>query len=707
MKQVFAGRGKAFFEKVPAPITADNEVLVRVSYSCISAGTESSSVRASGKSPIQKLIEKPKNVKKLLEMIKKQGIGNTVLKIKGRLNAGSPIGYSASGTVIEAGKGIVDIKAHDRVACAGTGIANHAEFISVPRNLLVKIPDNLGMEQAATVALGSIALQGVRRAGCGIGEIAVVIGLGILGQLTVQMLRAAGCRVIGIDTDRRRGDIAVSCGLSRSIDPGKADSVQEVGSFSGGRGADAVIITAASASSGIINQAMEMCRRKGRVIIVGAVGMDLKREHFYKKELDVLISTSYGPGRYDEKYEKDGIDYPYGYVRWTENRNMADYLRMLCEKTLDIAPLIEKIYPVEDAGRAFNDLSGAGRPLITLLRYEGDPAPDRKIVVSARKAGRDVLNVALVGAGGFAKSMHIPNLERLSGMYNIRAVVDKAGGNAMMTAKLCRASYATTDFDEVMKDKDVDAVFITTRHNLHAKMAMAAARAGKAVFTEKPMSLSSDELEELTGILEEKKTPFTVGFNRRFSPFAARIKSIVKDRINPMIVNYRMNAGFIPAEHWVHSQEGGGRNIGEACHIYDLFNFLTEAEASSVTASSITPRNDKFRRNDNFIATVKYADGSVCSLIYTALGSRDVSKERMDVYSDGRILSLDDYKTLTVFGSGEKGLETAVQDKGHFEELKRFGAAVKEGDGYPIPLWQLVQATMISFKVEQELSDGR
>jgi len=705
MRQVLVKQGRVIVEDVPAPLVGDREILVQVYYSCVSTGTEISTVKKSGESLYRKALNKPQDVRKTLEMIRSEGLKRTITRVKSKIDAAKPIGYSASGVALEVGREIKDIKPGDKVACAGAGIANHAEFIAVPRNLLVKIPKDLPLDIASTVTLGSIAMQGVRRADPKLGEFVAVIGLGILGQLAFQILKANGCKVIGADLDQRRVDIALSLRIDRGLNSSKDDIIDEVMNFSDGFGADSVIITASTESSEIINQAMEMCRKKGKVVIVGAVGLNLKREEFYKKELDVLISTSYGPGRYDEKYEIKGEDYPYAYVRWTENRNMEEYLYLLKDKKVNIKPLVERVYSIKDASKAYEELErGNSRPLIVLLEYNKESTPENKIIIStATKISKEKINVALIGAGGFARGMHLPNLKRLNNFYNIYAISDKNGNNAKSVAEEYGASYATTDLEEVLKDKKVQMAIITTRHNLHAQISIEAAKAGKAVFVEKPMALNSEELSKLVSVLEETKVPFMIGFNRRFSPCVKKIKGIITNRQNPMIVNYQINAGFIPKNHWVHTEEGGGRNIGEACHIYDLFNFLTESEVESVSAASISPKTENYARNDNFIATIKYKDGSVCNLIYTALGNKKVSKEQMDIYVDGKIICLNDYKNLEIFGTRVEKIETKIQNKGHYEEMIEFAKSIKENDGYPIPLWQLVQATEISFEVERNL----
>jgi len=704
VKQVFIKKGEAIIENVPAPLVTEDEILVQVYYSCISIGTEMFKIQASGRPLYKKIMDKPQNIRKVLDRLKNHGLRDAIVKVKSKIEGKNPIGYSASGIVLETGKNIKNFKPGDRVACAGDKIANHAEFIAVPENLAIKIPQNLSVKAASTVTLGSISLQGVRRCSPTLGENIVVIGLGILGQLTLQMLKVAGCHVIGIDLEKSRIEKAIKLGLDAGFSPDKVNVVEEVIRNTDGFGADAAIITAASKGSEVINQAMEMCRKKGKVIVVGDVNLNIKREEFYKKELDLLISTSYGPGRYDERYEQKGVDYPYAYVRWTENRNMQEYLKLLSENKIEIEPLIERIYKVEEVSKAYEELKSISeKPLIVLLEYNRESKPDVKVVINKFKAVHDRINVGVIGAGNFTKSVHLPNLQKLDKVYRIVAICSKTGGNAESTAEQYNASYATTDYKKLLEDKNIDMVLIATGHNLHAGIAIDAAGFGKAIFVEKPMALSKEELDRLVKILKKTKVPFVVGFNRRFSPFAIRIKEIVSKRVNPMIISYRMNAGYIPKEHWVHSIEGGGRNIGEACHVYDLFNYFIESRFLSVDAVSIKPTTEQFVSNDNFTATIKYEDGSVCNLIYTALGTKSVPKERMEIYVDNKVIYLDDYKDLKIFGSQEKGLKRRVQDKGQYDELLRFSECLKSGSDL-IPLWQLVQATKISFEVEDQIS---
>lgn len=705
MKQILIKKGKAYAEEVPAPVVSENTVLVQVYYSSISVGTEVSGIASSGESAFKKVLKQPQKIVKAIDNIKKEGLLKTIQKIQGKPEEGSPIGYSASGIVIEVGSKINDIEIGDRVACAGAGIANHAEYIEVPRNLLVKIPDEINFDLASTVTLGAIAMQGVRRADVKLGERVAVVGLGILGQITAQLLKANGCRVIGIDLDERRIQKALSLGIDKGINAQNEDPVKASINFSDGFGVDAVIITAATNSKEPLAQAFQMCRKKGRVVLVGVVGMEINREDMYKKELDFLISTSYGPGRYDEKYEQKGVDYPYAYVRWTEARNMQEYLKLIADKKINIRPLIEKEYRVEEAPAAYEELKTAeNKPLIVLLKYHQEKEGQivREIEVNAKPVKRDGrINVALIGAGTFAKGTHLPNLTELKEFYNLYAITSKTGSDTKSIAQRFGAKYAATNYREILEDRNIDAVIIATRHNLHAKISIEALRAGKAVFLEKPMAMNKEELNELAKAIQETQKPFMMGFNRRFSKYAREIKKHISTKINPMIINYQMNADYIPLDHWVHTEEGGGRIIGEACHIFDLFNYFTEAEVESVSVDRITPKTEHFSGRDNAVMTLKYKDGSVCALVYTALGNSRYPKEFCQLYYDGKIVIINDYKKLEGYGVKIKALESPEPDKGHREELIEFAKYLKGEIPSPIPLWQMIQATELSLRIEE------
>ncbi len=704
MKQVLVRGGGVAVEDVPAPFVDPRGVLVHVEWSCVSVGTELASIVMSGLPLYRRALKQPENARKVLEVARDQGFARTVKRVRGQLAAGLPTGYSCAGTIVETGSEVEGFAVGDRVACAGAGIANHAELVSVPVNLVARVPDGLAIDAASTVTLGAIALQGVRRAAPTLGETVVVIGLGILGQITAQLLRASGCRVVGTDVDDRR--VALALGLAAGVGPGD-DLLERVRSLTDGFGADAVIITAATPSDEVIRGAAAACRKKGRIVVVGDVGLGLRRTDIYEKELDVLISTSYGPGRYDPTYEIQGHDYPIGYVRWTENRNMEEYLRALAERTLSLDALPTERFPVQQAPEAYEALKRDGeRPLVVLLSYPDDEtAPKRRIETSHVAPAPGRVQVAIVGAGSFAQGTHVPILIKVRDSVQFRCVVCRTGATAKAVADRVEAAYATTDYDAVLGDPDVGLVLIATRHDLHATQALRALEAGKHVFVEKPLALDEGELAAIETFYDGGDGPLLMtGFNRRFSPAAARLHELLRDRTAPLMADYRMNAGFIPLDSWVHGATGGGRNIGEACHVYDLFDYLVGgAPVSGVSAHGIRPVTRRFARNDNFSATVEFADGSVCTLLYTALGSREHPKERLEVYSDGRVLLLDDYKSVTVTGSKQRGWRSPTQQKGHRQELEALAACIRDGGPWPISLADQLSAMRIAFEVEREL----
>ncbi len=715
MRQVFIKGGEAVVAVVPAPFASPQNILVRLAHSCISSGTELAGVRMSGLPLYQRALKQPENVKRAVEMMRDQGIRKTIERVSGKLAAGGATGYSAAGTVIGIGAEVTGFAIGDRVACAGAGIANHADYIDVPVNLAVKLPDTVGTDAGCTVTLGAIALQGVRRAQPTLGETFVVVGLGLLGQLTAQMLAANGCRVIGVDIDGGRIAVAKAQGLDAGIDPAAEGYVERVTQLTGGFGADGVIITAASPNHGIISEAMNACRKKGRVVLVGDVGLNLNRDDMYRKELDFLISCSYGPGRYDPIYEEGGQDYPLPYVRWTENRNMQAYIELIASGRLKLDHMLASVFPVGDATFAYQALKGEGgkKPLLALLSYEGQDdaaAPSRRVEMLPRKGGDGRIRVALVGASSFAQGVHLPNLGVLRSEFELRAVMSRTGASARAAGMQAGAQYCTTDFEEVLGDPDVDLVLIAMRHDLHGSTLLKALRAGKHVFVEKPLTIDPADLDEIEAFYRDNPSGpvLMTGFNRRFSPAFRAIREAMPDDSNPLIANYRMNAGHIPGDSWLHGREGGGRNLGEACHIYDLFNALCRgAKVSSVQASSIDPNSAHWRRNDNFVATIKYANGSICTLTYTAMGEKSYPKERMEVFTGGQVIALDNYKSVEFHGGKHKGWQSRTIDKGQLDELKALAGTLRRGEPWPISLEEQISATRVAFEVERQISGLR
>jgi predicted dehydrogenase/threonine dehydrogenase-like Zn-dependent dehydrogenase len=716
MKQVLIQNGKIIIADIPAPPPKTGNILVRVAYSLISTGTEVGIVEAAAKSIFSIALEQPEKVRKVVDMLQQQGLDKTLSKIREKTSMPLQLGYSCVGVVLASGQ--QNGEAHslfypgEWVACAGAGLANHAEIVSVPRHLVARVPEGCDPKSAASVTLGAIALQGVRRAEPRLGDHIAGIGLGLLGQLTVQLLQASGCQVIGFDLDLERVRLARTLGASECYHAGENNPVEIVNRLTANIGADGVIITAASSSDAIVQQAMQMARKKGKVVVVGAVGLGLKRSPFYEKEIDFLISTSYGPGRYDPVYEEQGHDYPYAYVRWTENRNMQEYLRLIANNKVQVLPILEQEYPVEEAAAAFTSLLGEGRkPLGVLLRYSRADVGGSKLVqhvtINHRAKTQGRIGVALIGAGSFAKAVHLPNLEKLDKNYDLRMVVSSTGVNAKAAAERFGAPIASTRQEDALADSSVDLLLISTRHDTHASLALRGLQAGKHVLVEKPLALTESELtafEEFYACSGENLPVLMTGFNRRFSPYARKIHSYLAKRKDPCILNYRMNAGYIPLDHWVHSAEGGGRNLGEACHIYDLFTYLIGSKVVSVQATSLRPASGYYSARDNFIATLAFEDGSLATLTYTALGSNQYPKEKLEVFSEGLVLELDDYKRLALYdGKHSVLLETRQAEKGHMEELCALAETLLEGGERPIPFWQQIQATKIAIIVEKQL----
>jgi predicted dehydrogenase/threonine dehydrogenase-like Zn-dependent dehydrogenase len=668
---------------------------------------------------MERAIAQPNDIRKLYEYLRSRGIQKTLGKVVGRIRdtktqsgSATPLGYSCSGRVVAIGDGVTDLKPGEAVACAGAGAANHAEIVLVPRQLVARVPEGCSLRDASSVALGAIAMQGVRRAEVKLGEVVCLLGLGLLGQIALQLLTASGCRVIGFDLDPRRVALAKQLGAEAAYEVDSINIATEVGHRTNGHGADATIIAAATKSNAVIKQAMDATRKKGRIVIIGAVGLGLERSPFYEKELDLLMSCSYGPGRYDAMYEARGLDYPYAYVRWTERRNMEEYLRLLAAQRVCLDNIIEREFPIEEVPQAYAELSsGDPRPLAVALRYSptAEPPPNQKLATrmplrAGRPDGR--IGLAVIGAGNFAAAVHLPNLARLSDTYYLRAVVSASGSKAKATAERFGADYASTSYEDVLRDSAIDAVLITTRHNLHAQIAAQAAEAGKAILLEKPMATTQADLDMLTGVLERTKVPFMVGFNRRFSPAARRAKELLFDRPTPLMLLYRVNAGHLPADHWVRGSEGGGRIIGEACHMVDLFQFLVGSPVIGISSEFLGTPSGPGDQADEAVITLQYRDGSVASLAYTALGASELPKEYVEMHFAGKTLIINDYSSLIVYGAKHRGWSSSVQDKGHLHELVEFAKAVRGAAPWPIPLHSMVETTKVTFAAVAEIGQS-
>ena len=746
MRQLLMNMSGVTVARMPRPVVDRGTVLIRVRYSLVSVGTEVAPLRpASVSAPDTPAVERhlerarllkhyfkaslrdPQKAARRLSQIAEHRLSRARHAVPGGgagaaadppasdLNAqGWWIGYSVAGEVVAVGEGVTDLAAGDLVAAAGAGQANHADYVNVPRNLVCRVPKGCDLKAAAFATVGAIALQGVRRAAPQLGERVCVIGLGLIGQITVQLLKAAGCSAIGLDLDPARVARATALGL----DAGASDAEgckALVRDATVGRGADRTMMTAATKSNTVINLAMELTRARGTVVIVGDVGLNVERATFYRKEIDLLMSTSYGPGRYDASYEADGHDYPYAHVRWTLNRNMQAFLELVGNGRVNVETLIDRLVSIEDAPAVYAELAKAEDvlPLGVVIQYPdertADAEPTRLTLRGHRRAAADRVNYALVGAGAFGTGMLVPQMRQRADRYQLRGIVSRTGTQGSNFARDNQVEVLTSDLDAVLKDPAFELVVIATRHHEHADQVVRALSAGKHVFVEKPLAIGWGELERVVGAYTSlaDRPLLMVGFNRRFSPALQIVKERIAGRRSPLMIQYRLNAGYLPLDHWVHGRQGGGRNVGEACHMYDVFRFLAGAPAQSIDAAAIDPRDLPYARSDNFAATITYGDGSVASLVYTALGPKSgLGKEHITVFCDGEAFIVDDFKKLTKAGDGSVLWQSGEPEKGHFEELSRFGDAIATGGAAPIPFEELVETSAVALSIE-DLIHGR
>ena len=710
--------GELLLADVPSPACEQaGGVIVRTRCSAISVGTEKDSVELARRTLIGKALARPDLVRQVLGKLRTEGVSATMGRVTSKLNDMVPLGYSASGDVVQVGQGVVSFKPGDRVAVAGAGYATHAEFNLVPRNLCAKIPEGVSYVDAAFATIGAIALQGVRQSQPLIGERIVVIGLGLIGLLTVQILKANGCAVLGVDLDEERVERAAALGADAAVSSGAGKACA---AFTNGYGADAVIIAAATPSSEPIEQAAELSRHKGRVVAVGLVGMQVPRDAFYRKELDLRLAMSYGPGRYDPDYEERGNDYPFGYVRFTEQRNLESFLYLVQQKRVTPSALVTHRLPFADALDAYALIEGKlpaestleRRYLGIVLEYPEDARPERTVHrVEDRAAGaRDGdVGVGFIGAGGFARSVLLPQIVKVGGA-RLTAVCTSTGGSAAQTAERFGFAVATTDAREVLERADTAAVFIATRHGSHAGLVAAALRAGKHVFVEKPLCLTEAGLDEVESAVQDARGAgfepcLMVGFNRRFSPHARALQAAFRGRGTPMVVNYRVNAGVVPAGSWLHDpDEGGGRIIGEGCHFVDFCTALTGSDPLSVMAASIASDARDVVAQDSSVLTIRYADGSLATIQYLALGHRALTKERCEIFADGRNAVMDDFRTTRFYGGGRT--LRGKQAKGFTEEIDAFLTVCRDGGPWPIPWDSIVATHRVCFGAVRSLETG-
>jgi len=699
--------GDTILEEVPVPRVGSGKVLIKTHRTLVSLGTEKMLVSFGQANLLDKALQQPERVKEVVNKMKTDGIQPTLEAVFRKLGTPLPLGYSQAGEVVEVGKGVTEFSPGDRVVSNG----NHAEYVAVPKNLVAKIPDGVSYEEASFTVVGAIGLQGIRLLQPTLGETVAVIGLGLIGLITCQLLNANGCKVVGFDLDEYKLKLAESYGIT-SINSGKQDPVRFMEEFTDQVGADAVIITASTKSNEVIKQAANMSRKRGRIVLVGVIGLDIDRADFYEKELSFQVSCSYGPGRYDEEYEQRGNDYPLPFVRWTEKRNFEAVLEAIRNSSLDVESLITERVKLENFLQIYGDMS-SGNSIASILEY-----PVEKTAARAKGYHRTVRfaentfaggkgTMAIVGAGNFTQAMILPSLKKVGA--EMKYIVSSGGLSSTTLAKKYGVPNSTTDLGAVLSDEDVDGVVITTQHNLHSGMTIQSLKAGKQVFVEKPLALKREELDEIISAVEETGNTVTVGFNRRFSPHAEKIRALIGERPGPMNIIATMNAGHIPSEVWVHDLEsGGGRIIGEACHYVDLITYLTGSKVVEVSMHAMG--TDPKENTDNASIHLKYENGSLGVINYFANGHKSYSKERLELYYQGKNLIMDNFRRLDGYGFGggftSKILKTK-QDKGHQKQFELLTKRWKEGGEPLIPFDEIVNTTKATFEAIESLKVGK
>lgn len=702
MKQIIQdlNNGNTILEEVPAPTVKSGHLLIETTRSLVSLGTERMLVKFGKSNLFQKAKQQPDKVKEVINKVKTDGLQPTINAVLNKLGQPLPLGYCNVGRVIAVGKGVEGFSVGDRVASNGP----HAEYVSVPKNLVVQIPEGVSDEEATFTVIGAIGLQGLRLANPTLGETVVVVGLGLIGLVTAQLLKANGCRVIGFDYDNGKVELARKFGID-AANPGEGvDQVGYVQNLTGNIGADAVIITASNKSNEIISQSAKMSRKRGRIVLVGVIGLDISRADFYEKELTFQVSCSYGPGRYDEQYEQKGQDYPLPFVRWTEKRNFETILNAIASGSIDVESLITERIALDNYNEIYSDMNN-GRSIASILEYPEKESnePNRSIRLNSAEftSGQGV--VGIIGAGNFTSAMILPCLKKTSAKLKY---ISSAGGlTGTVLAKKFNIANSTTDNNSIWNDNDVDLVMVTTRHNSHASLVVQALDHGKHVFVEKPLAINLAELDQIIEATEKSKKTVTVGFNRRFAPLAVKMKTLLGNSGTPMNIVATMNAGFIPGNVWVHDMEvGGGRIIGEACHFIDLISFLTNSQVVSVCMNALGQH--PMDNSDNATILLKYENGTNAVINYFANGSKAYSKERVEVYHQERTLVLDNWRKLIGYGFKNFSSASSGQDKGHQSQFNLLIDAVTKGGKQIIPFDQIINTTKASFAAIESLRSG-
>jgi polar amino acid transport system substrate-binding protein len=716
MKQIFENLkdGKIELLDVPVPNVGHGKIFVKNYYSLISSGTERSMLEFGSKGLLAKAKSRPDLVKQVLEKVKSEGLLTTYKKAMHKLEDFLPLGYSSAGEVIEVGKDVDEFHKGDLVACAGGGYATHSEYVVVPKNLAVKIPQGVSLEEASFVTLGSIAMQGVRQSGAVVGDTAVVIGLGLVGLLTIQILKSAGCKVIGMDVNPNKKDITEKLGVDLFIDLRDGEPVGEIMDFTVGRGADAVLMTASTPSNAPIELIPKIIRDRGTLVIVGVSKIDIPRTPYYKKEITVKFSRSYGPGRYDPVYEEKGIDYPIGYVKWTEKRNMEALLSLAAERKVDVKPLISYEFPIEKYKEAYDLVSGkkkADKPIIAILFKYDTAVNDIARTVNLKndyKKSSDKIGISIIGAGNFTKFTLMPNLLKLKDKFSLIGISSYGGSTATILAKKYGFVYSTSDYKKIVEDSDTDLVFITVPHNLHVPIAVELLKAGKDVFVEKPLAINIEQLKDIIKVKQDTGKRVMVGFNRRFSSLTQWERKQFGSQV-PYIITYRVNAGTVPLNHWINDPNvGGGRIIGEVCHFVDYLIYMFNSYPITVYGKCVDMNNEEFLAVDNCMFTLEFENGSIGNIIYESVGDKVFPKERIEIYANKFVGVIDNFAKAEAYKDGGVHRKKLLrQDKGFVNEYKETLNALRKGDDFPIDFKDIIYATLTTFALKEAIRIGK
>ncbi len=713
MKQLLQNikTGDAYVADVPVPTPGPGAALVQTRASLVSAGTERMVVAFAKQSLLGKATARPDLVRQVLNKAKREGLLNTYEATMNKLDQPMALGYSSAGTIIKVGEGLMGFRVGDRVACAGGGHAVHAEFASLPKNLMVPIPDSVDFESAAFATLGAVAMQGFRLAEVQVGANVVVIGLGLLGLMATGIATAAGCQVLGVDLNPQRVALAKAMGAQVAV--GRDQAVEAVQAFTRGRGADAVLICADTDSNDPVNLAGQIARDKAKIVAVGAVGLDIPRNLYYQKELELIVSRSYGPGRYDPQFEEQGQDYPIAYVRWTETRNIEAFLDLLASKKLDVSPLITHRIPIAEGEKAYAVITGDEPYLGVVLTYpEGEPPEENRVpnflAPTIRVKDEEILALGVLGAGNYALSTFLPVVKKVGGIAPV-GIVSASGVSAAHAAQRFGFGFSASDPAALLDDPVINLIAILTRHNLHTPQILEAFTAKKQVYCEKPLAINAEQLDQISTALQQEDHPLLMlGFNRRFAPLAVQLQAFIDKRQEPLLAHYRVNANQLPAAHWLNDpQEGGGRIIGEACHFIDFLTFLVGMCPIEVTAQGL-PDGGVYHE-DNLVMNFRFPDGSIGVVSYLANGDKSYPKEYLEVFSGGRVGVLHDWRKLELVQDGKREVHRGLlrQDKGHQAAWRTFIESVQSTKSPPIPYDQLIGVTRASFAAVQSLRSGK